>query len=200
MKLLAAIACSSDQDWLIRCRNHNFKLGKMDIVDAAGRRLPDLGLEEALKSRPLDAGFEERMDEALRVYEECLKHKHGRKQAAGYTRRSIRNHGYREALIRPVRQKESVGLALLAKRERLDCSYEQIANDFAESKDLPADVVQQAFQTLERYKGGKTYPRGLARVRAVAASNIARKAVGRSGDIPTSSIWAILISPPPFRV
>ncbi|MFZ5675690.1 MAG: hypothetical protein ACOZAM_22255 [Pseudomonadota bacterium] len=156
MKLLSAIAGSSDQAWLMRCRDHNSKLGNQNIVEAVKRRLLDLGLEEALKKRPHGASFEERMDEALRVYEECLKHKHGRKQAAGYTRRSIRDHGYREALIRTVRKKESAGLALLAKHERLDCSYEQIAIDFAASEDLPEDVVKQALRTLERYKEEKT--------------------------------------------
>lgn len=45
-----------------------------------------------------------------------------------------------------------MGLELLAKHDRLDCSYEQIAIDFAVSENLPEDVVEEAHRTLERYK------------------------------------------------
>jgi len=154
-QLLDRISQSSEPDWLVTCRDHNAKLGRRHIADAAHRRLLDVEFREAISLKPNASDFEARIEEAVRVYEECLKVKHGRKQAAAYTRRSIRDHGYREALIRTVRKKQSAGLELLAAHDRLDCSYEQIALDFAKSENLPEDVIEQAGRTLERYAARK---------------------------------------------
>jgi hypothetical protein len=85
--------------------------------------------------------------ESVRVYRELFKHKHGRRQAAGYTEREIRQYGPREALIRTIRRgKKTDGLKLLAEHDRLDCAYEQIAIDHAH--EMPEDVVQRARETL----------------------------------------------------
>jgi hypothetical protein len=112
--LLTAIANSSDRAWLKRCRDYNVEIGKMDVVQAADRRLRDLNLRAALKVVPKTHSVEERVFESLRVYRELLKHKHGRNQTAGYTERDIRNHGPREALIRTIRRgKKTEGLKLL---------------------------------------------------------------------------------------
>ena len=102
--LLNAIACSSDRAWLERCRDHNAKLGRPSVVEAVSRRLRDLDLHTALRVRPEAHSVEERVVEAVRVYRELLKHKHGRNQAAGYTEREIRQYGPREALIRTIRR------------------------------------------------------------------------------------------------
>src|SRR5262245_21701300 len=148
--LLAAIASSKERTWLERCRDHNASLGKRTVVEAATRRLRDLDLLDALKLKPDAHGVEDRVLESVRVYRELLKHKHGRNQAAGYTEREIRQYGAREALIRTIRRgKKTDGLKLLAKHDRLDCAYEQIAIDHA--NELPEDVVERARQTLKEY-------------------------------------------------
>jgi hypothetical protein len=85
--LLTAIACSTDREWLQRCRDHNVGLGRKNVVEAIERRLRDLNLRDALKVRPEAHSVEDRVIESVRVYRELLKHKHGRNQAAGYTER-----------------------------------------------------------------------------------------------------------------
>ena len=146
-KLLAAIAKSSDQTWLKQCRDHNVRLGRRDIVEAANRRLSDVHLHDALRARPATNSVEARVFESVRVYRELLRHKHGRNQAAGYTEREIRRYGPREALIRTIRRgKKTDGLKLLAEHDRLDCAYEQIAIDYAD--EMPDDVVERARQLL----------------------------------------------------
>ena len=98
---------------------------------------------------------EERVLEAVRVYRELLKHKHGKNQAAGYTEREIRQYGPREALIRTIRRgKKTEGLKALAGHNRLDCSYEQIALDHAH--EMPEDVIAMAKQTLEEFANTNT--------------------------------------------
>ena|SRR5438105_1426129 len=147
-ELLAAISKSSDRKWLIDCRAHNAKLGRKDVVAAADQRLRDLTLIAALKARSSADSIATRVQESVRVYRELLRHKHGRNQAAGYTEREIRNYGEKEALIRTIRRaKKTDGLKLLAKHDRLDCAYEQIAIDHA--NELPDDVVEQAKRTLD---------------------------------------------------
>jgi hypothetical protein len=149
--LLTAIARSTDRAWLRQCRDHNSRLGKSDIVQAAEARLRDLDLHSALRVRPEAHTVEERVLESVRVYRELLKHKHGRNQAAGYTEREIKQYGPREALIRTIRRgKKTDGLKLLAEHNRLDCAYEQIAIDHAH--ELPKDVVERARQTLAEFR------------------------------------------------
>jgi len=150
--LISAIAHSTDRAWLQKCRDHNGRLGKRDVVQAAETRLRDLNLHHALNVRPEAHTVEERVVESVRVYRELLKHKHGRNQAAGYTEREIKHYGPRDALIRTIRRgKKTDGLRLLAEHSRLDCAYEQIAIDHAH--ELPDDVVARARQTLAEYGG-----------------------------------------------
>lgn len=104
-------------------------------------------LAKALKVVRGTNTLEGRITESLRVYRELLKHKHGRNQAAGYTERDIKNLGLKGALIKTIRSgKKTDGLRNLQHQRRLDCSYEQIAIDFAD--ELPEDVVDQARKTL----------------------------------------------------
>ncbi|MBR0668284.1 hypothetical protein GXW71_28285 [Roseomonas hellenica] len=147
-RLLARIASSTDRPWLTTCRDHNRKPGRViAAATAAEERLRDLDLQMALSIRPAGATLEDRVFEALRVYREILKHKHGRNQAAGHTERAIRNHGPRGALLVALKgNKPTDGLLRLAEFDRLDCSYEQIAIDFAH--ELPPDVVERARRNL----------------------------------------------------
>jgi hypothetical protein len=148
--LLAAIAKSSNLEWLEQCQRHNLKQGNLDVAEAAEQRIRDLELQVALRIRPDAKSVEERVLESVRVYRELLKHKHGRNQAAGYTEREIRQHGPREALIRTIRRgKKTDGLKTLALYGRLDCAYERIAIDHAD--ELPADIVEQARQTIAEF-------------------------------------------------
>jgi hypothetical protein len=72
-------------------------------------------------------------------------------QPSTYTEREIRQKGARGALIDTVmRGRDTAGLKLLAEFDRLDCSYEQIAVDFAE--ELPKEVLEKAHETLARFK------------------------------------------------
>jgi hypothetical protein len=149
--LLEAIAKSSDRVWLTRCRDHNASLGKKDVVERVDQRLRDLDLQNALEIRSEAQTLEARIYESLRVYREILKHKHGRNQAAGYTEREIKQKTPRGALIDTIRRgKKTDGLKQLAEFDRLDCSYEQIAIDFAH--ELPGDVVERARLTLGELK------------------------------------------------
>ena len=150
--LLTAIGRSSDRGWLEQCRDHNQKLKRRHIVEAAEERLRHLDLVDSLKKKPEAHTLEDRVLESVRVYRALLKHKHGRNQAAGYTEREIKQHGPREALIRTIRRgKKTDGLMMLAEHDRLDCAYEQIAIDY--HAELPEDVVKRARQTLAELKG-----------------------------------------------
>jgi hypothetical protein len=84
--------------------------------------------------------FIERVEEAIRVYEEFLALKHGGKRIkASRTRRMIAVHGPKEAVARTVRSMTtSPGLELLHEHGRLDCAYEQIVLDFSDVFDDPA--------------------------------------------------------------
>jgi hypothetical protein len=145
--VLGAIARSSDTGWLKQCADHNAKLGNIEIAEAAKQRVRDVELAKALKVVQGTDTLEGRVMESLRVYRELLKHKHGRNQTAGYTERDIKNLGPKGALIKTIRSgKKTDGLKNLKDEGRLDCSYEQIAIDFAD--ELPEDVVDQARKTL----------------------------------------------------
>jgi hypothetical protein len=148
--LIERIAASKDTPWLETCRQHNQKAGKQRVVEAADVRLRELRVEAALSQRPLQNTLETRVDEALRVYEELLSLRHGRRQSASYTRRELKAKGPKDAVIATIRRgKETDGLKLLAKYGRLDCAYEQIAIDFAH--ELPDDVVKLATQMLSDF-------------------------------------------------
>ena len=148
-RLLSGIVKSTDERWLLQCRDFN-RRKRPEVVDAVNKRLSELELLASLKLKPgAGATLEDRVAEGLRVYEALLKAKHGKGQPAGYLRRSIKNNGPREALVRTLRTHphgDSMGFELLARHDRLDCSSEQIALDFA--SELPADVVEIARRTL----------------------------------------------------
>lgn len=105
------------------------------IVTAIDQRLLQL---EIGSPRP-DMTFTERVEEAVRVYEQFLAVKHGGKRIkASRTRRMIQDHGPKEAVTRTVRDKTtSTGLELLHQHGRLDCAYEQIILDFPDIFDDP---------------------------------------------------------------
>jgi hypothetical protein len=145
--LLAAIAKSTDVPWLTQCRDFNKTEGQTAVAEAADRRIRDVQLAAALKMQDGDGTLEGRVLESLRVYREMLRHKHGRNQAAGYTERDIKKHGPVGALIATIRRgKRTDGLKVLQAFGRLNCSYEQIAVDFA--SELPDDVVALAKEML----------------------------------------------------
>ena len=146
--LITEIAKSHDQSWLERCRDHNIRLGRKQVVDAVKARLRDLELEGALRLRPDESEtIEHRVFEAVRVYRALLRHKHGYNQSASYTERAIKRYGAKEAVIRTVRKgKVTEGLRLLKKYGRLDCAYEQIVLDFP--TEFPEDVVEKATTLL----------------------------------------------------
>jgi hypothetical protein len=125
--------------------------GETVIVKAVDDRLHQLG-EQALRSaigRPLaDLTFAERVEEAVRVYEQFLAHKHdGKRVPASRTRSMIKRWGPKEAVRRTVvNMTMSAGLELLNRYGRLDCAYEQIILDFPGEFD--AMVIAKARQNL----------------------------------------------------
>ncbi len=142
-QLLSRIAKSGDREWLKVCSIHNEGLGFGEVVEAVKQRLRDLDLQDAMCTRPTAGSLEARVMEALRIYEAVPLHKHGQRRLAGYTRKSLKNHGARESLIKIIRRgKETAGLQRLKQYDRVDCAYEQIALDFADG--LPPDVVKKA--------------------------------------------------------
>jgi hypothetical protein len=155
--LLDAISKSADLPWLVQCREFNKSKGNTAVAEAADKRVRDLQLGAALRMREGDGTLEGRVLESLRVYREMLRHKHGRNQAAGYTERDIKKHGPTGALIATIRRgKKTDGLKVLESFGRLDCSYEQIAVDFASQ--LPEDVVEKARKMLAELDGGTGRP------------------------------------------
>lgn len=131
---------STDRPWLVGFKARLASATAGDdaaarIIAALDRRLLQLNLGG---SRP-DMTFVERVHEAVRVYEQFLAHKHGRRQPASRTRKMIKEHGEKEAVARTVRNmKTSPGLELLHEHGRLDCAYEQIILDFPDVFDDPA--------------------------------------------------------------
>lgn len=120
-------------------------VGQLDSIIQPARKAADLGQMQDLKDLerinrvritvgnrqgPLD--FEGRVAEALRVMEELLYFKNGRRLQAGYTRRSLEKNGPVETIKRIIAKKDLAGLRMLADRDRLDCAFEQIALDYPE--------------------------------------------------------------------
>jgi hypothetical protein len=105
----------------------------------------------ALAVRMDDRTLIGRVWESVRVYEELLRYKHGRRQPAGRTRVTLKRYGEKEAVRRTVATgKASAGLELLAEHNRLDCAYEQIVLDFPDEFDA---VTRARAQTiLERLR------------------------------------------------
>jgi hypothetical protein len=137
---IASIMKSTDKAWLREFRNRMVAAEAPEIVAAIDERFTQLG-EQALRGaigRPLvNMTLIERVQEAVRVYEEFLAYKHdGKRIAASRTRSMIKRWGEKEAVRRTVTNLTmSTGLELLAKYNRLDCAYEQIILDFPDEFD-----------------------------------------------------------------
>jgi hypothetical protein len=150
---ISSIRKSKDMAWLQGFRANMLIAGAPDIVGAIDTRLAELG-EDALRTaigRPLaDMTLTERVQEAVRVYEEFLAYKHGGKRiAASRTRAMIKRWGEKEAVRRTVKNLTmSTGLELLAKYGRLDCAYEQIILDFPGQFDTA--MIAKAKENLSR--------------------------------------------------
>jgi hypothetical protein len=135
VKAVDSINQSTDKDWLKGFRTRMMAAGVKEIVDGVDRRLVelhDLALERAIGKPPADMTLNERVWEAIRVYEAFLAHKHGGKRVpASRTKDMIKRHGEKEAVRRTVKNLNmSNGLELLEQHGRLDCAYEQIVLDF----------------------------------------------------------------------
>jgi hypothetical protein len=150
---LASIAGSTDRGWLAQFRTKMVADEANDIVKAIDRRLDELdevAFRDAISVALRGSTIEERVDEAVAIYEAFLKYKHkGKAVQASRTKSMIKRHGYKKALIRTVvNSDKSSGLELLAKYGRVDCAYEQIMIDFA-SQFKPEEIAK-AIQNLER--------------------------------------------------
>ena len=135
VKAVDSINQSTDKDWLKGFRTRMMAAGVKEIVDGVDRRLVelhDLALERAIGKPPADMTLNERVWEAIRVYEAFLAHKHGGKRVpASRSKDMIKRHGEKEAVRRTVKNLNmSNGLELLEQHGRLDCAYEQIILDF----------------------------------------------------------------------
>ncbi len=150
--IFAAIRRSSELQWLRQCRDTN-KEKNPAIFEAADARVREVEMAAALGLRLGGATIDSRVAEAVRVYRIFLRAKHGRTQAAGYTERDIKKLGALQAVIKTVHSgKVTEGLRALQACGRLDCSYEQIAIDFA--ADMPEGVAEQARATLAGLEDG----------------------------------------------
>jgi hypothetical protein len=132
---IPSIMRSRDLDWLTGFRARILNAGVPKIVAAIDERLAELGesnLRTAIGSALENLTFLERVHETVRVYDQFLAHKHGRKRtASSRTRTMIKRWGEKEAVRRTVTNMSmSTDLELLAKYGRLDCAYEQIILDF----------------------------------------------------------------------
>ena len=152
---IASIRKSRDKSWLQEFRVRMVTVDAQEIIAAIDNRLSQLG-EQALRGaigKPLtDLTLAERVDEAVRIYEEFLAFKHGGKRiSASRTRTMIKRWGAKEAVRRTVTNLTmSTGLELLAKYGRLDCAYEQIILDFPDQFD--AVLIAKAKMNLSRLK------------------------------------------------
>jgi hypothetical protein len=130
---IASIKKSTDKQWLQGFRLRMVAEDVSEIVIAIDERLRELGqvgLREAIGGPIADLTLVERVREAVRVYEQFLAYKHGKRVPAGRTRQMIKKWGEIEAVRRTVRNLSmSNGLELLAQYGRLDCAYEQIIID-----------------------------------------------------------------------
>ncbi|MGC2415645.1 MAG: hypothetical protein WA459_23475 [Stellaceae bacterium] len=131
---IASINASNNEAWLRGFRTRMLPAGETEIVDAIDKRLAEL---EELKFRAgissirVGLRLPERVQESVRVYEAFLAKKHGRNIRAARTNAMIKRWGEKEAVRRTVTNLDmSNGLELLAKYDRLDCSYERIILDF----------------------------------------------------------------------
>jgi hypothetical protein len=150
---IPSIERSHDQDWLAGFRRRISKEDEPKITAAIDKRLAELG-EKGLRYAigvPLDnLTLQERVHEAVRVYEQFLAYKHGGKRiSASRTKTMIKRWGEKEAVRRTVANMTmSTGLELLAKYGRLDCAYEQIILDFPTEFD--AELATKARTNLSR--------------------------------------------------
>jgi hypothetical protein len=128
--------------------------GKPEIARAINRRFTELAeqdLRRNIGSPGAEASLVERVQEALRVYEEGLSAKHGRRQPAGRLRPMIERWGEKEAVRRLVATHDnSAGLDFLNKMERLDCAFEQIILDLAGEYDNDLQLLAAARANLTR--------------------------------------------------
>ena len=89
---IASIMKSHDKDWLLGFRSRMATANVQEIVAAIDERLGQLG-EQALRGaigRPLaDLTLAERVQEAARVYEQFLAHKHGGERVAAARTRAM---------------------------------------------------------------------------------------------------------------
>ncbi len=153
---IPSINRSKDTDWLtdFRARIVNLKVPK--IVAAIDERLRELG-EHDLRvaiAKPLDdLTLVGRVEEAVRVSEEFLKYKHGRRVPTSRTKSMIVRWGHTEVVRRAVvNMNMSSDLELLAKYDRLDCAYEQIILDFP--SEFETAVADKARANLCRLNAG----------------------------------------------
>ena len=150
---IRSVMSSRDREWLLTFRSSMETAGAMEIIAAIDARLAQLrddALKGAIGKPRSDMTFAERVDEAVRVYEEFLAHKHeGKRVKASRTKTMIKRWGAKEAVRRTVANlKMSNGLDLLWRHGRLDCAYEQIILDFPAEFD--AAIVAKARANLAR--------------------------------------------------
>jgi hypothetical protein len=149
---LPRISASTDRAWLEGFRDRMLASGHDDFVTAITERLNALDEIEFQSriARPMtEMTLAERVWEAIRVHEELLRKKNGKRTAAARSRAMIRKLGEKGAVIQTVvTQDSSTTLALLAKYDRLDCVYEQIILDFPQ--EFEPHVVEKARQNLAR--------------------------------------------------
>lgn len=119
-------------------------------LDALTRVLDRHALHGAIGRPRPDLTLEQRVQEAVRVFEVILAHKHnGRRVPASRSRAMIRRWGERETIVRIVGAPgASPGLAVLAVHGRLDCTYERIVLDFPDQ--FHPDLVLKAQASLAR--------------------------------------------------
>jgi histone H3/H4 len=101
-----SINASTDKRWLGDFRERMAPIGETEIVSAIDRRLAELAKQEFRRKvgPPMrgSASLIERVQEALRVYEEGLADKHAKRQSAGRLRPMITRWGEKEAIRRTV--------------------------------------------------------------------------------------------------
>jgi hypothetical protein len=129
---ISGIEMSEDEAWLKEAR-----LQLTALIEAIDARLAKLKFHNSIASVPVGLNLGERVWETVRVYEAYLALKHRKNVRATRTRQMIAKWGEKEAVRRTVHNMQtSSGLELLAKYNRLDCSYEQIILDFSKEFDL----------------------------------------------------------------
>jgi hypothetical protein len=146
---IRSIGASTEKIWLGSFRDRMAPVGETEIVSAIDRRLIELN-QLQFRHRvgpplPASASLVERVQEALRVYEEGLALKHGRRQPAGRLRPMIMRWGEKETVRRTVANLDmSTGLEVLDQMKRLDCAFEQIILDFPEEYGNDPKLIEGA--------------------------------------------------------